>query len=331
MSHGGNFLPYWLSLLYATSDEIDFGRPRFIRTFCLTPPPAALNFYTHVTSRKLAFHSLKRQETDRQIRDQDAFCLYAPVSIYVCSCRNPVVVSPNSMGASDLSAASPRAFADRGINANNDSNDDVRSIWSEKSTHIDGQNDLRFWKSNSQHSIPSADDQRHRGPDAPDDSPDRPTTQFSFYSPGLEYAIHASDLNSFATTHQPVSDLLENGEAGDVWWIDATAPSMEDIEWLSKVFGIHPLTTEDIGVQETREKIELFGHYYFVSLRSSHPNRRAGGTSWSILNQYALVFRGGIISVTFGPSPHAANVRSRIMEHKSHLALTSDWICYALM
>lgn len=242
-----------------------------------------------------------------------------------------MVVSPNSMGASDLSAASPRAFADRGINANNDSNDDVRSIWSEKSTHIDGQNDLRFWKSNSQHSIPSPDDQRHRGPDAPDDSPDRPTTQFSFYSPGLEYAIHASDLNSLATTHQSVSDLLENGEAGDVWWINAIAPSMEDIEWLSKVFGIHPLTTEDIGVQETREKIELFGHYYFVSLRSSHPNRRVGGTSWSILNQYALVFRGGIISVTFGPSPHAANVRSRIMEHKSHLALTSDWICYALM
>lgn len=234
------------------------------------------------------------------------------------------------MGASDLSTTSPRAFAGRRSNDDNN-NDDARSIWSEKSTRSDRRNDLRFWKSNSQHNVASPDDRREPDVNAPDEARHRPTTQFSFYSPGLEYAVHASDLSSLATSHQPVHDLLETGETGDVWWLDATAPSMEDIEWLSKVFGIHPLTTEDIEVQETREKIELFGHYYFVSLRSSHPNRIAGGTSWSILNQYALVFRGGIISVTFGPSPHAANVRSRIMEHKSHLALTSNWICYALM
>jgi magnesium transporter len=147
----------------------------------------------------------------------------------------------------------------------------------------------------------------------------------------VEYAIHSNDLESLAASNQPVCDLLENGELGEVWWLDVTAPSEEDIDLLSKVFGIHPLTTEDIGIQETREKIELFGHYYFVSLRSSQPTPNSAGMASSILNQYALIFQGGIISITFGPTPHAANVRSRIMEHKSHLALTSDWICYALM
>lgn len=220
-----------------------------------------------------------------------------------------------------------QAFAGRGKDSK-----DARSMWTEKNTREHGLNDLKFWKS---HRSPEPEEKRQHPdpePPEPEDEAQRPATQFSFFSPGLEYAIHAPDLGSLAASHQPVHDLLETRELGDVWWLDAIAPSEKDIEWLSKVFAIHPLTTEDIGIQETREKIELFGHYYFVSLRSPHSNRKAGGGSGSsILNQYAIVFRGGIVSVTFYPSPHAGNVHSRIMEHKSHLALTSDWLCYALM
>lgn len=207
--------------------------------------------------------------------------------------------------------------------------EDARSIVTEKSSRLGGLTDLRSWKSTRRRSIASQKNEKDSAPS--DDAPRKPAKQFSFYSPGLEYAIHSNDLQSLAASHQPVCDLLEDGELGEVWWLDVTAPSEEDIDLLSKVFGIHPLTTEDIGIQETREKIELFGHYYFVSLRSSQPTPNSAGMASSILNQYALIFQGGIISITFGPTPHAANVRSRIMEHKSHLALTSDWICYALM
>jgi magnesium transporter len=50
------------------------------------------------------------------------------------------------------------------------------------------------------------------------------------------------------------------------WWLDVTAPTEDEMKMLSKVFSIHPLTTEDIMMEETREKIELFRNYYLVSL-----------------------------------------------------------------
>lgn len=156
-----------------------------------------------------------------------------------------------------------RAFAGRGKD-----NKDARSMWTEKIPRGHGLSDLKFWKS---HRSPASEEKRQDPdpePPEPEDEAQRRTTQFSFFSPGLEYAIHAPDLGSLATSQQPVHELLETGELDDVWWLDAIAPSEEDIEWISKVFAIHPLTTEDIGIQETREKIELFGHYYFVSLRS---------------------------------------------------------------
>lgn len=211
--------------------------------------------------------------------------------------------------------------------------DDSRSIWTEKDVQSNGLTDLRSWKSSIRREVST---HRQRGePEPSDDGPRSPARRFSFFSPALEHAVHAADLDSLISSHQEVRELMETGEQEDVWWLDVTAPSADDVDWLSRVFAIHPLTTEDIGIQETREKIELFGHYYFVSLRLSHTYRKAGARSAapgsSILNQYALVFRGGMLSVTFGPNPHAGNVRSRIMEHKSHLALTSDWICYALM
>lgn len=210
---------------------------------------------------------------------------------------------------------------------------DSRSILTEKSSRSNGMTDVRSWKS----SIPrgGSTHEKRGNLDSPDDGPRTPARQFGYFSPTLEDVVYSSDLNSLVSSQESVRKLMETGEQEDVWWLDVTAPTTDDMEWLERVFTIHPLTTEDIGVQETREKIELFGHYYFVSLRLSHPYRRAGTKSGapgsSILNQYALVFKGGILSVTFGPNPHAGHVRNRIMEHKSHLELTSDWICYALM
>ncbi|KAH3676499.1 hypothetical protein WICPIJ_009079 [Wickerhamomyces pijperi] len=52
------------------------------------------------------------------------------------------------------------------------------------------------------------------------------------------------------------------------FWLDILNPTEEEMKVLSKAFGIHPLTTEDIFLGETREKVELFKDYYFVCFRS---------------------------------------------------------------
>ncbi|KAG6866110.1 hypothetical protein C0991_008418 [Blastosporella zonata] len=115
-----------------------------------------------------------------------------------------------------------------------------------------------------------------------------------------------------------------SGSAGDsddrTWWLDVMSPTDEEMKMLSKVFSIHPLTTEDIQMEETREKIELFRNYYLVCFRSFDQDQYSP-TYLEPLNMYIIVFREGIIS----------NVRRRIKQLKDYIAVTSDWISYALI
>lgn len=160
---------------------------------------------------------------------------------------------------------------------------------------------------------------------------DTETAQFSFFTTKLDSVIHASSINSLASIYGPLHTLLDSGEHDGIWWLDVTDPSDGDIELLSRLFDIHPLTTEDIKIRETREKIELFGPYYFLSLRPPQQAEDVPGSRTSGCNVYAIIFREGVLSFTFGNNSHTSHVRSRIKDHQSHLFLTSDWISYALM
>lgn len=52
------------------------------------------------------------------------------------------------------------------------------------------------------------------------------------------------------------------------FWLDVMDPTEDEMKVISKTFGIHPLTTEDIFLGEAREKVEVFNSYYFVCFTS---------------------------------------------------------------
>ncbi|KAA8910072.1 hypothetical protein TRICI_004259 [Trichomonascus ciferrii] len=56
------------------------------------------------------------------------------------------------------------------------------------------------------------------------------------------------------------------------FWLNVVNPTEEEMKVLSRTFGIHPLTTEDIFLGESREKVELFRNYYFVCFSSIDMN-----------------------------------------------------------
>ncbi|KAI0751123.1 cora-domain-containing protein [Daedaleopsis nitida] len=122
----------------------------------------------------------------------------------------------------------------------------------------------------------------------------------------------------------------DNNSDGNTWWLDVFAPTDEEMRLLSKVFSIHPLTTEDIQMEETREKIELFRNYYLVCFRGFDQDPYSP-THLEPLNMYIIVFRDGILSFHFRPTPHPQNVRRRIKQLKDYISVTSDWISYALI
>lgn len=114
------------------------------------------------------------------------------------------------------------------------------------------------------------------------------------------------------------------------WWLDVLSPTETEMRVISKTFGIHPLTAEDIIEQEPREKVELFRNYYFVNYRTFDQDTSSEDYLEPV-NMYVVVFREGIISFHFSQTPHPNNVRRRIRQLKEYLILSADWISYAII
>ncbi|KAJ4334787.1 CorA metal ion transporter [Didymella glomerata] len=114
------------------------------------------------------------------------------------------------------------------------------------------------------------------------------------------------------------------------WWLDVMSPTETEMKVISKTFGIHPLTSEDILMQEQREKVELFKHYYFINYRTFEQDQNSEDYLEPV-NLYIVVFREGVISFHFSMTPHPANVRRRIRQLSDYLVLSPDWISYAMI
>ena len=156
--------------------------------------------------------------------------------------------------------------------------------------------------------------------------------RYSFFSSELEQNIHAAEFGDLLAPGETFRDLFDHPGGSGVWWLDIQDPTKEELECFQRAFGIHRLTIEDIITQEAREKVELFHQYYFVCFRSFFQIDEKHEDYMEPVNVYMVVFREGIITVTYKQSPHAANVRKRIGKQRGDSsALTADWICYAMM
>ena len=114
------------------------------------------------------------------------------------------------------------------------------------------------------------------------------------------------------------------------YWLDVLCPTNQEMQVLCRTFGIHALTAEDIMLQEAREKVELFKHYYFINYRTFEQDPR-DEEYMEPLNVYVIVFQGGVISFHWSQIPHPANVRRRIRQLTDYLELSPDWIAYAII
>ncbi|KAJ3016099.1 UNVERIFIED_CONTAM: CorA metal ion transporter [Siphonaria sp. JEL0065] len=125
----------------------------------------------------------------------------------------------------------------------------------------------------------------------------------------------------------PVTDLLKSGP----FWLDVCNPTTEEMNTLARVFKIHPLTTEDIQTEETREKCETFPGYYFITIRSFDSDQFSMSFMQPI-NVYINVFRECVLSFHSQPIVHLNNVLRRIQQLNVYgLNISTDWLNYALI
>jgi magnesium transporter len=133
-----------------------------------------------------------------------------------------------------------------------------------------------------------------------------------------------------SSDHKTKAKALPRFGDRPVWWLDVFNPTESEMRALTKAFEIHPLTGEDIIMQEAREKVELFRHYYFVNYRTFDQDRYSESHLRPV-DMYVVVFREGVLSFHFSMTPHAANVRRRIRQLKDYIPISPDWISYAII
>lgn len=165
-------------------------------------------------------------------------------------------------------------------------------------------------------------DRKHSG------NSDRSLSEPKGGSGGHTPALKSPDPSQPAHAEKPPKPV-RYGER-PVWWLDIYSPTEAEMDVISKAFGIHPLTAEDIMMQEQREKVELFRNYYFVNYRSFNQDQSSENFLEPV-NMYVVVFREGVLSFHFSVTPHPANVRRRIRQLRDFMILSSDWISYAII
>ena len=149
-------------------------------------------------------------------------------------------------------------------------------------------------------------------------------------NPRVQSQGNSGDATPAQSQNQQPKEKPKRFGSRPTFWLDVLSPTDTEMRVISKTFGIHPLTAEDIMMQEAREKVELFRNYYFVNYRTFEQDVNSADYLEPI-DMYVVVFREGVISFHFSMTPHPANVRRRIRQLKDYLILSSDWISYAII
>ncbi|KAJ2129916.1 CorA metal ion transporter [Coemansia sp. RSA 921] len=150
--------------------------------------------------------------------------------------------------------------------------------------------------------------------------------RFTFFNPAVG-TVRAQEIADLRT---PTMDLASLLQVGGCFWIDVLRPSFQEMHLLSKVFGIHALTVEDIMTQDAREKCEIHANYYFVCFRSFDFDTN-GESYLEPKCVYNVVLREGIITFHMEPSVHQYHVLRRIRRQIDHIVVTPDWLNYAII
>lgn len=147
--------------------------------------------------------------------------------------------------------------------------------------------------------------------------------RFAFYSAKTGFVR--------AATLQDTSPYLVSVMQSGVFWLDICAPSPLELKVFGEVFRMHPLTLEDIQLDDVREKCDVFQDYFIVCLKAYEhtPGSRDFSTP---VNLYVLCAgRACVVSIHHQPLNFSQTIAKRIRLLSARTGLSTDWITYGIM
>lgn len=116
----------------------------------------------------------------------------------------------------------------------------------------------------------------------------------TYYSSAEPSTIHSRSISEIPEYNEgTLGDMMKKG----CFWIDIHNPTDQEMRALCKAFRIHPLTVEDISMEEQREKCEVFMNYYFICFRSFDQDEFSP-TYMQPSAIYIIILKEGVLTVS---------------------------------
>eukprot|EP00127_Corallochytrium_limacisporum_P003721 Clim_evm53s152 gene=Clim_evmTU53s152 len=150
---------------------------------------------------------------------------------------------------------------------------------------------------------------------------------------GSKYSLWDAERQILSQTFQGIGNIDIDGfktlaEGSGVFWYDLECPNELDMILCQEVFGLHPLTAEDVMDPDTREKLEFFDLYCYICLEGVIEEDES--ISAETTNLHIIVFEGCILTFHELPMACIQSTRTRLEANKVK-RMTSDWIMYTLV
>jgi hypothetical protein len=153
----------------------------------------------------------------------------------------------------------------------------------------------------------------------------------TFYSSSTNSTLRSFSFKEIFNSGSNLHQLLLQHSEDSVWWMDVQNPSDNTLRLLCSAFHVHPLTVEDIRMQETHEKMETFSSYYFACLRTFTVVTALSEISYEPQTIYMIVFREGTLTFSFSKNEHTTHVLDRIAVLRDYISINRNWIFYAFV
>ncbi|MBI4361218.1 magnesium/cobalt transporter CorA [Candidatus Micrarchaeota archaeon] len=109
-------------------------------------------------------------------------------------------------------------------------------------------------------------------------------------------------------------------------WIDISDPKKEDLEFLEKTLGVHPLVLEDVSNQRQRPKMEPYDNCLYLVLKTVDPQNGKASAQLNLLlsNNY-------LVTIHHGPMGFLDGIWQRTEKTPANLARGPDFTLYTLL
>ncbi len=125
-------------------------------------------------------------------------------------------------------------------------------------------------------------------------------------------------------------DRREDRADGGFDWIGLCDPTEEEMDRVSRQYGLHPLAVEDAMTRAQPPKVDVYDSQTFIIARAAEFESKADDTL--IYGQTAIFLACDfIVAVRFGSVRTHEKLRSRLERDPSHLGQGPDYVAHALL